>query len=311
MTTINTLVLSGGGMKGVAYCGVFKKLQEIQTSKEPPVNLDIKRIISVSIGTIFGLVYVLGYGHEEITYEVLHKNFSHFKDIKFANLLSKYGLDTGMNIIKWIETLLVKKGIDKDITFAGLYALKPIQYQVLATNLNKNVLHYFDYKSTPELKVTTAIRYSIGIPVIFTAESYCGDIYVDGGLVNNYPINLLDSPEELECAIGVMLSSRIDENHTGHTNTPITDIASYLSNVVSCFVSHRENKTSSQSMYTDRTIVIYTGGWSQTINFNLKEEGKQALIDQGYTSTHLFFQSMEARAKLEKEKMAVNSIDDS
>ena len=52
MGKIDTLVLSGGGVKGIAYVGVFKKLRELK--------VEIKEICSVSVGSMMGLLYVLG-----------------------------------------------------------------------------------------------------------------------------------------------------------------------------------------------------------------------------------------------------------
>jgi len=55
-TDINTLVLSGGGIRGVAYCGAFRKLRELHEIGR--IKLDIKHLACVSVGCIFGLVFV-------------------------------------------------------------------------------------------------------------------------------------------------------------------------------------------------------------------------------------------------------------
>ena len=58
-TDIDTLVLSGGGIRGVAYCGAFRKLRELH--EKGRINLDITQLVCVSVGCLFGLVFALGY----------------------------------------------------------------------------------------------------------------------------------------------------------------------------------------------------------------------------------------------------------
>ena len=70
----------------------------------------------------------------------------------------------------------------------------------MITNLNTGLPTIFSYETTPLVPVAQAIRASCGIPIFYTPFKFsCGDPnidpydWVDGGLVNNYPINLWDS----------------------------------------------------------------------------------------------------------------------
>jgi predicted acylesterase/phospholipase RssA len=73
-----SLLLSGGGTNGVVYVGVFRKLREL--------NISIKKLLGVSIGSIFGLVYILNYSNEEIYDILINTDFNMFKkNIKFSN----------------------------------------------------------------------------------------------------------------------------------------------------------------------------------------------------------------------------------
>ena len=200
MGKIDTLVLSGGGVKGIAYVGVFKKLRELK--------VEIKEICSVSVGSMMGLLYVLGYNYEELVSEIKMQNMDTLRDINIGNFLNKYGIDTGKNIIKWIEGLLEGKGYSKDITFIELYNNTRIKYRVLATNLNKYETVIFDYINCPNMKITRAIRMSIGIPFVFTVQKYNGDVLVDGAIVNNYPIDLYG--DKLESVLGMNVVTSIE-----------------------------------------------------------------------------------------------------
>jgi NTE family protein len=275
---IHTLVLSGGGVKGIAYCGVIKKLEELQGSM-----IDIKKVCCVSVGSIFGLAYVLGYRHDEIKDELLNKNFAQFKDIKLANFFTMYGLDSGNNIMSWVETLMLKKGCSNAATFNDLYARTNIHMQVLATNLNKQTFAVFDHIQTPDVKLTTAIRLSISIPFVFAAQRYLGDVHVDGGVLDNYPIHLVE--EDLPNVLGIRLvAERIEDNK-------IEDMNAYVANVMSCLISQRH--TSMKEKYKKYTMLVQTGSKNQTVNFALTRQEKLRLIKAGYEAADRYFAELE------------------
>jgi len=55
---IKNIIFSGGGLKGWAYIGTIQALNEYVKLK------DVEQIIGVSIGSVFGLFYLLGISHE-------------------------------------------------------------------------------------------------------------------------------------------------------------------------------------------------------------------------------------------------------
>ena len=278
MEKIDTLVLSGGGVKGIAYVGVFKKLKEL--------NINIKEICAVSVGAIMGLLYVLGYNYEELVSEIKMQNMDTLRDIKISNFLSKYGIDSGKNIIKWIEYLLEGKGYSKDITFMELYNNTSIKYRVLATNLNKYETMIFDYINCPDMKITRAIRMSIGIPFVFTVQKYKGDVLVDGAIVNNYPIDLYK--DRLESVLGMNVVTSVEKGDIGKINQVIGDISGYIFNVMNCFLVHRSKLLLSE--YKMRTLSVTLGGKViSTMSFNITNEEKEVLIECGYKSACDFF----------------------
>jgi NTE family protein len=293
---IHTLVLSGGGIRGVVYCGVFKKLKELHQSGQ--IDLAINRVTCVSVGTIFGLVYVLGYQPEEIEEEVMTKNFSHLKDIRFANFINKFGIDSGRNIITWLETLILKRGLKRGITFQELYQATGIRFQVLATNLKKFKYTLFDFENTPDVAVTQAIRFSISLPFVFTAEKYQDEIHIDGGVINNYPIHLYE--DNLDGVLGIRIVNH-DALPGKENSRNIKEFDSYVMSVWACFTVQRERQFGLQDKYKTNTITIYTGDFTQIINFAMNVMEKQKLIDVGYCATETYFidthSTMEPKSK--------------
>lgn len=295
---ITSLVFSGGGTKGVAYLGVLKRLRELKDDTD--ITLDVKRVICVSIGCVFGLVLLLNYEYEEIEEEILNKDLTLLQDIKVSNFLSRYGLDSGKNMIRWIETLIIKKGLPQDITFAQLYNHTRKHYQVLAANLNKHRFTMFDHVCTPHVKVTDAIRMSIAIPFVFTKTIYKGDVHVDGGLISNFPMYLVEN--DIPEVLGIRLVS-VDEKQMSDIDNKIDDITDFCVNVMSCFMTHREQQSVQANKYSDYTMLVNTGNLTNTIKFDMDYSTKTELIRRGYEGADEYFKSRKERVKLQKEKM--------
>ena len=298
---INTLLCSGGGTRTFTFIGVLKKIEELIVKKtENPDDsniplIDIKTVAGVSAGAMMSLIYIMGYSTKEMENEIIHKKLDQLKDIRFINFLNKYGLDSGNNLMVWLESLMIKKDFDKDITFEDLYIKTKMDFQVYAANLNKYTFTEFNYIKSPKLRVIDAIRMSISIPFMFTINKFdtlkgvlddTGDIHVDGGLITNYPIHLFK--DSLDTLLGFKLISN-GEIDSHSVDAKIEDIESYIYHILSCFMVQRERKVTMDTTYKDHTIFIDTQGITQTINFGLSPLDKKKLIDIGYKTACLYF----------------------
>jgi NTE family protein len=63
----------------------------------------------------------------------------------------------------------------------------------MGTNLSTRFGEVFSAEHTPRMCIADAVRISMSIPLFFAAKrSLRGDVYVDGGVLENYPIKLFD-----------------------------------------------------------------------------------------------------------------------
>lgn len=182
---INTLLLSGGGIKVAASLAAFEKAYNSDL-----FSFNLNHICGVSAGSFLGLIIVLKYSFDEIKEELLNLKYKNLVNLQFSNFLTEWGVETGQKIIKWLECLLIKKGVSPKITFKELFDLHPIKYTVIAFNLNKIDYEYFNYLNNPDMPITEAIRYSMNIPCFFTKQIYKNDLIVDAGLVSNFPCEI-------------------------------------------------------------------------------------------------------------------------
>ena len=283
MKKIEKLCFSGGGARAFATVGVLKKLKDLV--KTGDIEMSINEVSGVSAGSIIGLGYIIGYSGYELEEEIMEKNFEDLKDIRYTSIFTSYGIESGKNFITWVETMILKKGFNKDITFLELFKKTNIKFKVLATNLNKYKYTHFDYINTPDVKVTRAIRLSISVPFYFCAEKYENDIHVDGAVIDNYPIKLYK--DDLTNVLGVKIINH-GEMSEHQVENKINSIDSFIYNLLYCIVIQKEKHTTIDEDYKKHTIYIYTDD-RKSLNFMLSKEEKQNLIDLGYSSCETFF----------------------
>ncbi|MFC1666223.1 patatin-like phospholipase family protein [Nanoarchaeota archaeon] len=170
------LVLGGGGAKGFAHIGVLKFLEE--------KNIPIDYVAGTSIGAIIGALYCLGYSSFEI--EKIAKT-TKFKQL-FDLTLPKKGLIKGEKIEIYLKHLFENK------KFSDLK--KPLF--VVSTdiiNFHEVIFNKGD--------LTKAVRASISIPGIFHPVPNKNKILVDGGVLNNLPIDVLQKKADSIIAVNL------------------------------------------------------------------------------------------------------------
>jgi NTE family protein len=160
------LVLSGGGARGVAHIGVIKALEEI--------GLRFSRISGTSAGAIVGALYSHGYTPKEI-FEIVQQ-VSILKSVRpawaWTGLLKMDGLHD-----------FLKKCIPEN-NFAQLK--KPLT--ITATEIRTGEIRRFS-----EGPLIPAIMASCSIPAVFDPYPLNGSLYVDGGLLDNFPVKPIRS----------------------------------------------------------------------------------------------------------------------
>ena len=158
------LVLSGGGTRGFAHLGAIKALEEL--GYKPTM------ISGASAGAIAGAFYCYGYSPDEIFEIIIKTNV--FKIVRPA-LNSR-----GLLKLDVVEDVLLEYLPENDFE-----SLK-IPLFVAATNLVKGHITFF---SKGEL-IKPVIASSC-VPLIFTPIAIEEEVYVDGGILNNLPVEPL------------------------------------------------------------------------------------------------------------------------
>lgn len=190
------VVLSGGGAKGVAHIGALKVIEE--------AGIPIDYVVGTSMGSIIGGLYAIGYTTEQMDSLVRAQDWIYLltdatnrKDellikkqkseqytisIPFKKTPKdalKGGIIQGRNLAKLFSELT--EGYHDSIDFRKL----PIPFACISHNLVDGSEYIFRSG-----KLALAMRASMSIPGVFQPVHWNNMVLVDGGMSNNYPVDI-------------------------------------------------------------------------------------------------------------------------
>jgi NTE family protein len=200
------LILSGGGTRGIYYLGLMKYFENygINTS-------DFKNLVGSSIGSFFISAIALGYSSEELKeYAISILDYSRLKSLNILNFLDNLGFDEGDKLEHNIKRMIRNKIGNKSITLLELYEKYDKNLTIPTVCLSTRELIFLNKDTHPHVKLWKAIRMSLGVPFLFKPFLYKGNYYIDGGLKNNFPIDLYNTIDTL----GVCITSKKKEHNS-------------------------------------------------------------------------------------------------
>ena len=187
----DTLVFSGGGIRGVAFAGALAALEESSMAQghSDPYST-IRNISGTSAGALVGLYIAVG-----ANAEALDKALTQLRGVmapldaaSFIRLASEYGMDDGEGLRHLVRDALEWGGLSPDYTFAELHRSTGKRLCVTATRMPDGAPMRFGFETTPEISVMEAVVASMSVPVLFTPCMVGDTLCCDGGLVDNMPL---------------------------------------------------------------------------------------------------------------------------
>ncbi|PYF03054.1 patatin-like phospholipase family protein [Ureibacillus chungkukjangi] len=283
-------VFSGGGIKGFAYIGAMQVLEE--------KNYRFKRVAGTSAGAIMACFIAAGYTAKEIEKILDELHLKSLLDppkpartlpfLKWVNLYFRMGLYKGKALEKWFYKKLAAKGI---ITFNDLPrgSLKLIASDL--TNGRMVVIpddlasYGIDWRT---FSVAKALRMSCGIPFFFEPiklEDRSGEcIFVDGGILSNFPLWIFENGNKQRPIIGMKLSNPREDMPPQKINNGLNLFEALFSTMKN---AHDERYISRRH---ERNIVFIPVEKYSATQFDLDEETKVALIEIGRKRTAKFLE---------------------
>jgi len=259
------LIFGGGGVKGISYIGVLKYLEETSIIKQ------IETFAGTSIGGLMIVLHLLGYSSGEIYDFFCSFDLSKLKSDDILDIFSKYGIDNGKRLVYVLIRLFISKGYNPNITLKEFYQKTNKKLIMVTTCLNTISSCYLSYESHPDLPVILAVRMTTSIPIIFAPVTYQSKLYVDGGCVDNYPIQIFE--DQLPEVIGIFINEIIQPI------AKIENIEQYLMTVINCL--KKSATMSSINGYQKYTIILNIDNVG-IYDLDISQESKDILIKTGY-----------------------------
>ena len=281
MNEFDTLVLSGGGIKG------FNILGAIQALKDANLLTKINTYIGTSIGAIISYLLAIGWSPIEIMVSIhINKWLEKVQQFNLVAMINGNGATSFTAVYEAIEKMTLEK-IGCLLTLGKLK--EKFGKTLLCTTYNMTTcrIEYLGPDNYPDLPCLTALRMSANIPLVFDRFKYMDNFYVDGGIADNFPI--VKGVEVGNSVIGICIEisqkSLRDEPKDGILNyffrllqVPIIQSTRYRSDTVSdkCTV-----------------ISVKTSELENVLQFDIKIKKRLDMFSHGYSQVKEF---------LEKEK---------
>ena len=219
---VESVVFSGGGMRGIAFCGSLMALRSWNAGsamdcaapgKPPPLFPRLRRTSGASVGALFACTTALRISSEKlfrlIDDEALLDGLVPSVDL---SLLQKdLGLDDGRrlrdSVLRVLEIGIEQWGRSADdagtLTLAELRTLTAVDVNISTTRLgglkhdptDRPKCEILSADATPDLPVVDALSMSMCVPILYRPVQYKEGVYVDGGILNNSPVTRDMVPE--------------------------------------------------------------------------------------------------------------------
>jgi predicted acylesterase/phospholipase RssA len=183
------LILTGGGLGGMAYIGIYRFFKEHNILK------DVHYMTGISIGALFVFLFGLNIDYDKIENMFMCKEgvcyksaLVEFNPANLLNIRANNGLYTTERFRPFIVAFLKDKYDIEDITFSEYIKLTGVDIHISSTCLNTHSHLDLCNDTFPEMSVITAILASMSIPVAFQPVIYKDMILVDGGCCDNLDI---------------------------------------------------------------------------------------------------------------------------
>lgn len=325
------LVFEGGGIRGLAYPGAIKVLEE------KGIMESIENVAGTSAGAITALMVGLNYSSHQMDSVLQTLKIQQFNDGrnifgKFRRIKKEYGVFKGEKFEKWLGKLIYFKTGNANTTFADLHKLHQEDKNFkdvycLGTNISKQKMQVFSWEITPQMKLKTAVHISGSIPVYYKPVAIDSlwnevsiknnknkfDLYVDGGMMNNYPVNLFDTcvygNDPFECkdikyntqTLGFKLErpeqiKAFESGNTAIVPFSIKSLKDYSLATINLLQELLARKTPNLENEKGRTIFISYGNIFGKIRKVSRAE-KQELFNNGVIAAERFFNVPDSRSK--------------
>ncbi len=254
-------IFSGGGTRLPAHIGILDALHSL--------NIGFEHIVGVSGGSIVAALYCSGMPLNDIKTLAMNTDFRQFRGFSLVSLIRDGGLCSGDHFERWMDTQL------NGLTFAELTH----DLHIVATDVSSGGPVIFNRHTSPDLKVATAVRFSMSIPLVFSFKTYKNHILVDGAILSEDALFQDWSGNGTPVICFRLKSEPAAAKQIQKSWFPLSQ---YIMMLIRTFMTTLSREYV-HAEYWHSTVIIDTGKTS-AVDFNMTETQKTDLYQAGYVT---------------------------
>ena len=287
---IKHLVFSGGGPAGLLTYGPPKYL-----SKKGFWDIsNIKSIYGCSIGAYMGVIISLNYEWEWLDDYFIKRPWDKvvgLQALSFIEAFDNKGLLGDTFIVESLKPLLEAKDLSINITLQELYEYNHIDIHIYTTNLNTSLLDKVDISHTthPTMSVIKALYMTSAYPFAFKPICEDDNCFIDGGLLNNYPLN--DCISQTKCDKNEILAFKniwvVDDYKINEQSSVIDFLIVLMKKMqkhIDTEVDQEDIKNTVRCLIEDLDSI---GSWIKALS---TPEMRKQLIEKGSLQAKIFYE---------------------
>lgn len=300
-------VFEGGGVRGIGHVGAVCRMEQ--------AGWQFADTAGSSAGAIVAALLAAGYTGKELKKELETLDYMRFKGMdlpdyfgapgRMFSLIRSLGIYNTDDLEDWMDELLDQKGMRRfgDVEAAGR------MLKITASDLTEKRLLILpddleDFAVDPrEFCIAPAVRMSVSIPIFFEPVRWKDrwgkeHLVVDGGLLSNYPVWLLDDGTRAPACPTFGFRFLDDREHCrSRTCRAQPNMTDYLKAIVSTSLDAIDHDHLSEGDY-ERTIGISAAAGEgearhkiSAVDFDISREDSRALFENGWSAAERFLRT--------------------
>lgn len=265
----DTLVIAGGSSKGILTLGALQYAHDNNILKK------INTFIGTSSGAIICFLLTIGYTPVEIVVYIctnhLIEKLQHFN---IVSMMNGNGAVSFSSVYEQIEKMTIDK-IGYLPTFKNLKDKYNKTLICTTYNLTDDKTEYISYENNPDMPCLIALKMTANLPLIFENFKYGDKFYIDGGITDNFPIDIADLRGSK------VLGLNIDENNESFNSSTEMNILEYIYKLIFIPISQTiEHKIKNSSEKCKIIRLSYKD--LKFFDFNINSKEKLEIFSSGY-----------------------------
>ena len=264
----DTIVISGGSTTGIVSLGA------IQYAFDNFLLGSIINFIGTSSGSIICFLLIIGYTPIEIIiYICKHQLLEKMQHFNIISMTQGSGAISFNTIYEHLEKMCIDK-IGFIPTFKDVKDKFDKNLICVTYNITENKTEYISFETYPNMHVLTALKMSSNLPLIFENFKYGNSFYIDGGISDNFPIDIGDKIGKK--VLGIYLVS--GDNSKEEINNNILE---FIYKLIFIPISKNEEYKILNVSKKCRVVKL-TYDNIKFFNFKLQSKEKLDLFSEGY-----------------------------